>query len=428
MTESSPSPRRLGIGIVGAGFIARFHARSWQAVRDADIVAVSSRTLTKAQDLAGYVESLGVGESVAAYDDVARLVQDPRVDAIWVLTPNETRVEVIEAICDEVVNGRGALVGIAVEKPLGRNLAEAKAVAAAVDRAGILHAYLENQVYAPRLTRTRDLVWARGAGPAGSPYLARCLEEHSGPHSQWFWDSELQGGGVLNDLMCHSVEAGRFLLTPPGVDPDEWLTPISVTATIASLRWGRDHYASQLEERYPGVQNYRETPSEDYANATFVFRNGDGEPVIVEATTSWGYVGAGMRLSFELLGPEYSMSANSLTGDGQVFLSRDLAQEAGEDMLEKQNAEQGLMPVIADEPASYGYVAENSQVVRMFRRGEQPLESLHSGVAVTELLMAAYYAAETQTVVTFPVELEEYVPAVARRQWRPRQGRQEAGA
>ncbi|MFE6996132.1 Gfo/Idh/MocA family protein [Microbacterium sp. NPDC057659] len=420
MTETTTPVRRLGIGIVGAGFIARFHTRSWQAVRDADIVAVSSRTLAKAEDLARYAESLSVGVDVSAYDDVAELVRDPRVDAIWVLTPNETRVEVIEAICDEVVSGRGSLRGIAVEKPLGRNLAEARAVAAAVDRAGILHAYLENQVYAPRLTRTRDLVWARGASAAGSPYLARCLEEHSGPHSQWFWDSELQGGGVLNDLMCHSVEAGRFLLTPPGTDPDEWLTPVSVTATIASLRWGRDHYAAQLEERYPGVQDYRDTPSEDYANATFVFRNGDGEPVIIEATTSWGYVGAGMRLSFELLGPEYSMSANSLTGDGQVFLSRDLQQDAGEDMLEKQNAEQGLMPVIADEPASYGYVAENTQIVRAFVRGEQPLESLHSGVAVTELLMAAYYAAETQTVVQFPVDLEDYVPAVARREWRPR--------
>ena len=414
------SADNLGVGIIGAGFIARFHVRSWQSIRHSDIVGVASRTLSKAEDLARFAEDLGVGEDVAAYDDIAALVRDPRVDVVWVLTPNETRVDVVGAICAEVVAGRATLRGIAVEKPLGRNLAEARAVAAAVRGAGLLHGYLENQVYAPRLTRTRDLVWSRGAEASGSPYLARCIEEHSGPHSRWFWDSELQGGGVLNDLMCHSLEAGRFLLTPPGVDPDEWLQPISVTATIASLRWGRDKYASKLEEMYPGVQDYRDTPSEDYASATFTFRNGDGEPVIVEATTSWGYVGAGMRLSFELLGPEYSMSANSLTGDGQVFLSRDLEQEAGEDMLEKQNAEQGLMPVIADEPASYGYVAENTHLVKMFRSGAQPLESLDSGVSVTALLMAAYYAAETQTVVQFPIDLEDFVPAVARKQWRPR--------
>ncbi|WP_376766845.1 Gfo/Idh/MocA family protein [Microlunatus parietis] len=172
------------------------------------------------------------------------------------------------------------------------------------------------------------MVWARGAGPSGSPYLARCAEEHSGPHSAWFRDSEAQGAGALNDMMCHSLEAGRFLLTPPGTDPGDWLTPVSVTATIASLRWGRDHYASILEQRFPGVQDYRDTPAEDYASATYTFRNGDGEPVIVEATTSWSFTGAGLRLSYELLGPEYSLNTHSLNGDAEVFFSRDLPQQS----------------------------------------------------------------------------------------------------
>ncbi|MFE2869916.1 Gfo/Idh/MocA family protein [Embleya sp. NPDC059259] len=412
--------RPLGIGIIGSGFIAHFHVRSWQAIRGSDIVATQSRTLDRARELAAYAEDLRVGVDVTAYDDIAALVRDERVDAVWVLTPNHTRVEVVRAICDEVTSGRARLRGIAVEKPLGRNIAEARQVADLVREAGIPHAYLENQVYAPRLTRARELMWTRGARHSGTPYLARCTEEHSGPHSAWFWDGEAQGGGVLNDLMCHSLEAGRFLLTPPGTAPSQWLRPVSVTATIASLRWGRERYAARLEREFPGVQDYRSTPSEDYANATYTFVNGDDEPVVVEAMTSWGYVGAGMRLSFELLGPEYSMSANSLSGDATVFFSRNLEQASGEDMVEKQNAEQGLMPVIADEPAAYGYTAENTHISGMFARGEQPLESLDSGVEVTELLMAAYYAAETQTVVRFPVDLGDYVPAVARRAWRPR--------
>lgn len=410
----------LGIGIVGAGFISRFHLRSFAGVRDAEIVAVTSRTREHAEQLASFSAELGVGGEVTVHDGIAELVRDPRVDAVWVLTPNDTRPQVVEQICAEVSSGRATLTGIAIEKPLGRNLAEARRVAAAVAEAGVLHAYLENQVYSPRLARTRDLVWARGADGSGSPYLARATEEHAGPHSKWFWDSELQGGGVLNDLMCHSLEAGRFLLTPPGQDPNEWLTPVSVRATIASLRWGRARYAAQLAERYPGLQDYASTPSEDYASATYTFVNGDGEPVIVEATTSWGFVGSGMRLAFELHGPEYSMTANSLTGDATMFLSRALQQAAGEDMLEKQNAEQGLIPVVADEPSSYGYTAENTAVTHMFLRGEQPLESVASGVAVTELLMAAYFSAETETVVRFPAELGDYVPAVARREWRPR--------
>ena len=43
--------------------------------------------------------------------------------------------------------------------------------------------------------------------------VARAAEEHSGPHNAWFWQGEKQGGGVLNDMMCHSVEVVRYLLT-----------------------------------------------------------------------------------------------------------------------------------------------------------------------------------------------------------------------
>jgi predicted dehydrogenase len=62
--------------------------------------------------------------------------------------------------------------------------------------------------------------------PDGS-ILARAAEEHSGPHMPWFWEGELQGGGVLNDMMCHSVEEARFMLTAPGASRDS-LTPLSL--------------------------------------------------------------------------------------------------------------------------------------------------------------------------------------------------------
>ena len=48
----------------------------------------------------------------------------------------------------------------------------------------------------------------------------------------------------------------------------------------------------------------------------------EGRPVIVEATTSWSFVGPGLRLRMELLGSEYSMQVDSLHADLSVFLSR----------------------------------------------------------------------------------------------------------
>ncbi|WP_286960691.1 Gfo/Idh/MocA family protein [Arsenicicoccus sp. UBA7492] len=409
----------LGVGLIGAGFIGQFHVRSWTRVRDADIVAIGSRTLASAQALAEEAETLGVGTGVTAYDDVAALVRDGRVEAVWVLTPNDTRVEVVRAICDEVRARRSSLRAIAIEKPLARTLGEAKQVLAMIEEAGLLHGYLENQLYAPSITRAHDLLWKRGAAAAGNPYLARCAEEHSGPHKAWFWDGVKQGGGVLNDMMCHSVEAGRYLLTPPGVDPSTWLTPVSVSASIQSLKWSRPRYADELLSAYPGAPDYRSRPSEDYARANFEFVNGDGETVIAEGTTSWSFVGAGLRLSFELLGPEYSMSADTLDTEAKVFFSRALTQSEGEDLVEKQNAEQGLMPLVSDEALAYGYTDENTHLATCFLRGEQPVETLANGVAVVELLMAAYLSAQTGRTVTFPVDLDDFVPDVARGTWKP---------
>lgn len=410
----------LGIGIVGSGFIGNFHAQSFVGVRHADIVAIQGRNATTAAALADRCRSMGVGDPTVT-DDLVELVRDPRVDAIWVTAPNHVRVEMIETICEEVAAGRAELTGIAIEKPLARNLAEAKRVVDAIDGAGILGGYLENQLFAPGLTRSHEIAWTRGAAVAGSPYLARSSEEHAGPHSTWFWDGEHQGGGVLSDMMCHSVEAGRFLLSPPGVSAAEWLTPLSVSASIASLKWSRPKYADQLAATYGDTIDYRTRPSEDYARATFHFENGDGQLVVAEASTSWSFVGAGLRLSFELLGPEYSLAVNTLETPAKVFLSRELEGEQGEDLVEKQNAEQGLMPLLEDEALTYGYTGENRHMVEAFRAGKQPDENLQDGLEVSRLLMGAYLSAETgETVDLRSTDLTDFVPQVARGTWDPR--------
>ena len=57
---SSFRKERLGIGIVGGGFVAGFHIRSFEAVRNADIRGVVSRTRDTATNAAALVKDLGV--------------------------------------------------------------------------------------------------------------------------------------------------------------------------------------------------------------------------------------------------------------------------------------------------------------------------------------------------------------------------------
>ena len=410
--------KRIGIGVVGGGFIARFHIRSWVGVRDADILGVVGKDGT-AEEAASLARELNVGEA-RSYPSITDMIADPHIDALWICAPNFTRIEVMEEIIHAMESGKGELIGVACEKPLGRNVAEAKKVFALAQKTQLLDGYLENQVFAPAIVRGKEIAWARGASLTGRPYLARAAEEHSGPHMPWFWEGELQGGGVLNDMMCHSVEEARFMLTPPGADRNV-ITPIKVTAYTDCLKWQNPHYAKILSDRSGGRTDYVNRPAEDFARSMIEYKDKNGEKLVVETTTSWSYVGAGLRLTMELLGPEYSVIINSLDSGLKVFFSRNVKGDAGEDLVEKQNAEVGLMPVVGSEETEYGYIAENRHMVQSFLEGKRPEENFSDGINVTELLMTAYMSAEQEKTIPFPPpDLDSFVPAVAKGEWNPR--------
>ena len=405
--------KRLGVGFVGSGFITRFHIQSFTGVRDGDVRGVWSPNRKNAAAAAAYARELDVGEA-KAYASITDMVADPDIDAIWLAGPNHARIENVEEIVHAVESGKGELEGLACEKPLARNVAEAKLVRDLARRIGVKTGYLENQLFSPHVETGKALLWARGAATTGRPYLARAAEEHSGPHAPWFWQGKLQGGGVLNDMMCHSALLVRHLLTKPG-EPLSTVKPVRVSGHIASLKWSRPEYAKVLQKTMAKDIDYTKTPSEDFASLTIEFATDDGFTVLGEATTSWSYVGAGLRLSAELLGPEYSLRWNSLDSGLNLFFSRQVKGKAGEDLVEKQNAETGTMPVVPQEAVAYGYEAEDRHFARAFLGKEEPRLTFDDGFEVVQLLMTAYQSAEQGKTIAFPPRgLEKYVPSVGR--------------
>lgn len=412
--------KRLGIGFIGGGFITRFHIKSLIAVRDVDVIGVMSRTKSSAEESAALARTVGVGAQAKAYDTITHMVADPNIDALWVCSPNFARIETFEEIASAISTGKGELIGVSCEKPLGRNVAEAEKILELTRSVGLLDGYLENQVFSPSITRGKEIVWARGAAITGRPYLARAAEEHSGPHMPWFWEGSLQGGGVLNDMMCHSVEEARFMLTEPGKARDS-LTPISVTAHTDCLKWQRPEYAKILSDNSGGKTDYLKRPSEDFARSLIEYLDEESNKLIVETTTSWCFVGEGLRLSMELLGPEYSMFINTLDPDLKLFFSRKVTGSEGEDLVEKQNAESGAMPVVSNEAEVYGYTAENRHMVESFLAGKRPEENFDDGLDVTRLLMAAYMSAEQGKTIRLPnPDIDTFIPAVSRGEWNPK--------
>ncbi len=414
MGKKSLPVETLRIGMIGSRFVARFHLQSMVGVRHAQIAGVWSPTKARREAYSGLANQMELGPC-KPYPSLEAMVSSPEIDAIWVAGPNYARLENFQLIHDLLKRGKASLLGVACEKPLARTIAEAREIVRLAKDARLNHGYLENQLFATAVQRGKEIIWRRAVPICGRPYLARAAEEHSGPHEPWFWMGSQQGGGVLSDMMCHSVEVARFLLTKPD-EPRSSLKPVSASATIGFLKWTQPDYVKKLKKSMGSAVDYGKRPAEDFARGTLVLKNPEGREVIVEATTSWAYVGPGLRLQLELLGPEYSMEFNSLSTGLKVFLSREVQGAQGEDLVEKQNAEQGLMPVLEDEAGAYGYVNENRHMVEAFRKGFRPMETLEDGLAVVEMLIALYRSAEIGQVVKFPLKgLEKYVPPVARK-------------
>ena len=399
----------LKIGMIGAGFVAGFHERALQSVRGAELAGLCAPE--GADDLARRAREDGLGKP-EVYKNTAQLCA--AVDVVCIFAPNFARVEVMSDIAQAVQAGT-KLKGIICEKPLARNLAEASTMVKMADELGVPTAYFENQIHMPSVVEAQRQLAAveKSMGPV---HLARSAEEHGGPHEPWFWDPTTQGGGVCCDMGCHSIAAGMYMLTPSDKPPD-YLKPISATASMALLKWGKDPWVSKLRER--GV-DYSVTPAEDYSSVTIQFKDPEtGIRSVVQATNSWMYDAPGLRLLMEAFGPGYSYTVNSLQSPAGLFIS-DVAAAAVADSelaLEKAQATRGALILEPNEPDLYGYIAEWRDAISAFQQGKNALLDFEYGRLITMLVMAAYMAHEKKKVIDLTdrkvlKELESYVPLI----------------
>src|SRR5258705_11990105 len=146
------APGRLGVGFIGSGFVTRFHIQSWVGVRDADVLGVYSPNREHAEATANFARGLRVGNA-RAFNSIEEMIAAPDIDCLWLCAPNQLRLQHMQTICDAVQSGKGKLIGVACEKPLARNVAEARRMVEMVERSGFVHGNLENQMFAPGVTR-----------------------------------------------------------------------------------------------------------------------------------------------------------------------------------------------------------------------------------------------------------------------------------
>ena len=135
--------KKLRLGFVGSGFISHFHLQAMIGVRNVEINGVYSPTPANRDKLARAVIDAELGQC-RTYDSLESLLQAPDVDAIWILSPNYTRLEVMQTINRMVKSGQSGIIAVACEKPLARTLAEAREMLRLAEDANLNHGYLEN--------------------------------------------------------------------------------------------------------------------------------------------------------------------------------------------------------------------------------------------------------------------------------------------
>jgi predicted dehydrogenase len=402
--------KALRYGIVGGGFISGFQLRALRQVRGVEVAGLVSRR--PPEKLAAYVRENGLGEG-RIFGSISEMA--PHVDVIALFAPNFARIEMVEELVAAVKAG-AALKGVICEKPLGRNLAEARRLVKLVDEVGLKHAYFENQLHMKSIEAHRAQL-APIIEAMGPVLLARSGEEHAGPHNPWFWDPTRQGGGVMSDMGCHCLAVGWYALTPPGQGP-RFLEPQSVSADLALLKWGQPRWRQKLLDAH-GV-DYARTPAEDFATGMVTYKNPRTQQLVKsQFTVSWMYDKQGLRLAIDGIGPGYAFEMNTLRSPLEIFIG-DAAAESASDAelaLEKSQASRGLLAVQSNEADLYGYTDENEDAVAAFTSDRPPLVDWHYGVEIVRLTMAAYLSAERRATVdlTDPAtarHLETYVPLI----------------
>src|SRR5918994_2650342 len=357
---------RHAVTLLGTGLIGDFYSQTLTSHRRRDEVrVVYSRTSERA---GAFAERWGIPDHTT---DLARAVEHPDTDVVVVGLPTHLHEE---AVALAARAGKAVLC----TKPLARNAEEARRILEVVEGAGVFAGYLEDLCYTPKTLKAGEAV-ANGA--VGEVTWVRSREAHPGPHSAWFWDGRLTGGGAIVDLGCHCIEIIRGFVGKGN-------RPLEVVCHTDTLV-------------HPiGV--------EDNALAHIRFESG----AIGQFEVSWTFRG-GMDLRDEVAGTHGTIWTNHFLRTGFEVLT---SGSGGEYVAEKAETATGWLFPVGDEVAELGYVDMFTDMFDALDESRAPRETFYDGYVVNAIIDACYRSADSRQWK--PVQLEDWrgagVPRISR--------------
>ena len=344
------------IAMLGTGLIGRFYTMSLQNFRGKDEVVVACSS--KPESAEKFAKEFGIPRWTA---DIAKAVQDPEVDTVIVGLPNYLHKQAIMLAAE-------AGKAILCTKPLAVSGAEALEILEIVEKAGVFHGYLEDLVYTPKTLKALN---SAQNGALGKILWARSRETHGGPHSDWFWNKELSGGGAIVDMGCHCIEIARNFIGKQN-------RPLEVTC------WADTQvHPIDAEDHAVGLVRY-DSGAIGQFEVSWTFRGGMDLRDEVSGTEGTIWLNHWLRTGFEMF-----------TGVGQ-----------GGYVAEKAEGDTGWLFPVGDEVGSLGYVAMFMDMFNSMDKGVAPMETFYDGYVVNTIIDACYKAAESKKWE--PVDIKDW--------------------
>jgi predicted dehydrogenase len=193
------APNKIGVALIGTGKIALAnHLPGLKLSPAAELVALCDVNPATVQQ-AG--QATGID---AIYTDFSELLQDERVDAVIVATPNFTHKEIVLAAAT-------ARKHILCEKPLALNYADALEMYRAAEQAGVRHMTAFTYRFVPAMRYIKHLI---EQGFIGQPYHFRAnrFQDWGKRYLAWRQVDKLAGSGELGDMLSHRLDFGHYLV------------------------------------------------------------------------------------------------------------------------------------------------------------------------------------------------------------------------
>ncbi|HNX26324.1 MAG TPA: Gfo/Idh/MocA family oxidoreductase [Phycisphaerae bacterium] len=351
--------KTVRFGLLGAGLIAPFHAKSILAADGCELVAVASRTAEHAAKIAGEY-------NCKAYSSLDELLADKTIDVINILTPNHLHYEA-------TIRCAKAGKHVLVEKPPAMSLAQTDEMIAACRQAGVkLGIMLNCRARGP----VRAIKTAIEQGRFGRLLQADAYMKWYRSTDYYFsgdWRSKRScGAGVTVQHAFHYIDLLQYLMGPAA----------KVQARMSNMA----HPQVELEDSLMSFIN---------------FKNG-AQGAVVASTALW----PGKDVRIEITGENGTAIMVGSKMDTWKF--RD--EQPEDEQIRRLGADTGA--TAASGPADFDF-ADHQVVIeamaKAIRENCQPLITAESARNTLEIALAMYQSAADNKIVELPISNEESI-------------------